>query len=88
MSSMMQLTGYSRAVDEKIHVGFFSRRFSHMRGTIWKWNVKKLEDGGSQMLVTCHLTIVALFLRLFLTFCTIFMHVLNTISRLDSRILF
>ena len=47
MSSMMQLTGYSRAVDEKIHVGFFSRRFSHMRGTIWGWNVKKLEDGGS-----------------------------------------
>ena len=47
MSSMMQLTGYSRAVDEKIHEGFFSRRFSHMRGTIWEWNVKKLEDGGS-----------------------------------------
>ena len=47
MSLKMQLTSCSRAMDEKIHVGFFSRRFSHMRGTIWEWNVKKLEGGGS-----------------------------------------
>ena len=39
-------------MDEKIRVGFFSRRFSHMRGTIWEWNVQKLDDGGSQILVT------------------------------------
>ena len=47
MSSKMQLTSCSRAMDEKIHVGFFSRRFSHMQRTIWEWNVKKLEGGGS-----------------------------------------
>ena len=47
MSLKMQLTSCSRAMDEKIHVGFFSRRFSHMRGPIWEWNVKKLEGGGS-----------------------------------------
>ena len=24
-----------------------------MQGTIWEWNVEKLEGGGSQMPVTC-----------------------------------
>ena len=41
-----------KGMDEKIRVGFFSRRFSHMWGTISEWNVQKLEDGGSQILVT------------------------------------
>ena len=26
-----------------------------MRGTIWEWNVEKLEGGGSQILQTSHL---------------------------------
>ena len=41
-----------KGADKKIGVEFFSRQFSHMRGTIWEWNVQKLDDGGSQILVT------------------------------------
>ena len=41
-------------MDEKIRARSFSRRFSHMQGTIWEWNMEKLEGGSSQILVTCH----------------------------------
>ena len=43
------------AMEEKIRARSFSRRFLHMRGTIWEWNVEKLEGGGSQILQTSHL---------------------------------
>ena len=46
-------------MEEKIRVRSFSRRFLHMRGTIWEWNVEKLEGGGSQILVPYHLPAVA-----------------------------
>ena len=42
-------------MEEKIRARSFSRRFLHMRGTIWEWNVEKLEGGGSQILQTSHL---------------------------------
>ena len=42
-------------MEEKIRARSFSRRFLHMRGTIWEWNVEKLEAGGSQILLTSHL---------------------------------
>ena len=40
---------------KKIRARSFLRRFSHAQGTIWEWNEKKLEGGGSQILVTSHL---------------------------------
>ena len=42
-------------IDEKIRDEFFLRRFSHMQGTFWEWNVEKLEGVHSQILVTCPL---------------------------------
>ena len=36
-----------RVMDKKISARSFSRRFSHMQGTICEWNVEKLEGGGS-----------------------------------------
>ena len=50
-------------MEEKIRARSFLRRFLHMRGTIWEWNVEKLEGGGSQILQTSHLHGVCFVLR-------------------------
>ena len=49
-------------MEEKIRARSFLRRFSHTQGTIWEWNEKKLEGGGSQILQTSHLHGVKLYL--------------------------
>ena len=55
MSSKMQLTSCSYAVDKNDLCFFFSRWFSYLCETMWEWNDEKLEGGGSQILVTCPL---------------------------------
>ena len=42
-------------IEKKVRAKFFWGRFSHMQGTLWEWNVEKLEGGGSQILQTSHL---------------------------------
>ena len=40
---------------KKVRAKNFLGRFSHMQGTLWEWNVEKLEGVPSQILVTCPL---------------------------------
>ena len=45
-------------IKKKVRAKFFWGRFSHMQGTLWEWNVEKLEGVPSQILVTCPLQAV------------------------------
>ena len=54
-STAIMKAGRGKGMGGKIRARFFSRRFFHMQKTIWEWNVEKLEDGGSKILVTGHL---------------------------------
>ena len=45
-------------IKKKVRAKFFWGRFSHMQGTLWEWNVEKLEGVLSQILVTCPLQAV------------------------------
>ena len=46
-------------IKKKVRARFFWGRFSHMQGTLWEWNVEKLEGVPSQILVTCPLHAVS-----------------------------
>ena len=58
-------------IKKKVRDKFFWGRFSHMQGTLWEWNVEKLEGVPSQILVTCPLHAVHFFLpdRILYMYC-------------------